>query len=134
MGRGCIDKCGCSKNIYHKDLSAKNILVSLGADGAPRFHCVDTDSVQFPLRLSLRRRIKNLAQLNGLPACLTTADRIRFYKEYFGLQALTPFHKLIIRGILISSRSRTIRSRRVDERVRKNPPLDEQSYEDITSV
>ncbi len=123
-----------SKNIYHKDLSAKNILVSLGEDGGPRFYCVDTDSVQFPLRLSLRRRIKNLAQLNGLPSCLTSADRIRFYKEYFGLQALTPFHKFIIRRILISSRSRIIRSKRVDEQVRKNPPLDEQAYEDITSV
>ncbi|NQU07472.1 MAG: hypothetical protein HQ583_02840, partial [Candidatus Abyssubacteria bacterium] len=123
-----------SKKIYHKDLSAKNLLVSLAGDGRPHFYCVDTDSIEFPWRLSLRRRIKNLAQLNGLPACITTADRIRFYKEYFGLETLTPRHKLFIRGIRWLSRGRVAHSRRIDERVRKQYPLDEKTYEDIASL
>jgi hypothetical protein len=123
-----------SKNIYHKDLSAKNLLVGLGSSGEPRFYCVDTDSIEFPWRLSLRRRIKNLAQLNGLPACITTADRIRFYKEYFGLENLTPRHKLFIRAIRWLSRGRAAHSRRIDERVRKQYPLDEKPYEDIASL
>lgn len=123
-----------SEKIYHKDLSAKNVLVSRDEDGRPRFYCVDTDSIQFPPRLSLRRKMKNLGQLNGLPACVTTADRVRFYKEYFGLQTLTPMHKFLIRMIRRISRRRIIRSKRVDERIRANFPLDEQAYEDITSV
>ena len=123
-----------SKKIYHKDLSAKNLLVGRDDDEGPRFFCVDTDSVQFPPRLSLRRRIKNLAQLNGLPACITTADRIRFYKEYFVLDSLTPMHKLFIRLIRRLSRRRMEHSKRIDARVRENFPLDEQAYEDITSV
>jgi len=123
-----------SKKIYHKDLSAKNLLVGRRDDGRPRFYCVDTDSIQFPLRLSLRRRIKNLAQLNGLPACVTTADRIRFYKEYFGLQSLSPVHKFLIRVIHRLSRRRMEHARRIDARVRREFPLDEQAYEDITSV
>jgi tRNA A-37 threonylcarbamoyl transferase component Bud32 len=123
-----------SKKIYHKDLSAKNLLVGKDDGGETRFFCVDTDSIQFPPRLSLRRRIKNLAQLNGLPACITTADRIRFYKEYFGLYSLTPRHKLFIRLIRRLSRRRMEHARRIDARVRENYPLDEQAYEDIASV
>lgn len=123
-----------SEKIYHKDLSAKNLLVRLAGDGCPHFYCVDTDSIQFPPRLSLRRKMKNLGQLNGLPACVTTADRVRFYKEYFELQTLTPMHKFLIRIIRRISRSRIIRSKHVDERIRANFPLDEQAYEDITSV
>jgi tRNA A-37 threonylcarbamoyl transferase component Bud32 len=123
-----------SKKIYHKDLSTKNLLVGRDDDEELRFFCVDTDSIQFPPRLSLRRRIKNLAQLNGLPACVTTADRIRFYKEYFGLHSLTPVHKLLIRLIRRLSRQRMEHSKRIDARVRKNFPLDEQAYEDIASI
>ncbi len=123
-----------SKKIYHKDLSAKNLLVSRDDDGRPCFYCVDTDSIQFPPRLSLRRKIKNLSQLNGLPACVTTADRIRFYKEYFGLKKLTPRHKAFIRLIRRRSQRRMAHSRRIDAHVRANYPLDEHAYEDITSV
>jgi tRNA A-37 threonylcarbamoyl transferase component Bud32 len=123
-----------SKKIYHKDLSAKNLLVGRDDDGEIRFYCVDTDSIQFPPRLSLRRKIKNLAQLNGLPSCVTTTDRIRFYKEYFGLQSLTPRHKYFIHLIRRLSRRRTERAREIDAMVRENYPLDEQAYEDITSV
>jgi tRNA A-37 threonylcarbamoyl transferase component Bud32 len=123
-----------SKRIYHKDLSAKNLLVSRDEDGRPCFNWVDTDSIVFPQRLSLRRKIKNLSQLNGLPACVTTADRVRFYKEYFGLEKLTPRDKHYIRLIRRRSRRRIRRSKRIDERIRERFPLDEQAYEDITSV
>jgi tRNA A-37 threonylcarbamoyl transferase component Bud32 len=123
-----------SKKIYHKDLSAKNLLVSYEEDGLPCFYCVDTDSVQFPPRLSLRRKIKNLSQLNGLPGCVTTADRVRFYKEYFGIEKLTPRHKRFIRTIRRLSQRRMEHSRRIDARVRANYPLDEHAYEDITSI
>lgn len=122
-----------SKNIYHKDLSEKNLLVSLDDEKRWRFFCVDVDSVLFPWRLSVRRRIKNLAQLNGLPACVTTADKIRFYKEYFGLDDLTPMHKTVIRTICWLSRRRMEHWRHIDERLKKEISHEEQAYEDIAS-
>jgi tRNA A-37 threonylcarbamoyl transferase component Bud32 len=123
-----------AKNIYHKDLSAKNVLVGHDSGGAMRFYFVDLDSIEFPPWLSLRRRIKNLAQLNGLPGCITTADRVRFYMEYFGLHTLTPKHKQRLQKIRRMSGHRREHSRRIDARVRKRASLDDQTYEDITSL
>ncbi len=123
-----------AKQIYHKDLSAKNLLVGHTNSGGLCFYCVDTDSIQFPRRLSLRRRIKNLAQLNGLPACITTADRVSFYKEYFGLQRLTLKDKHVIRVIRQLSLSRMKHARRIDARLRRNPAIDQKTYEDIASL
>lgn len=122
------------KNIYHKDLSAKNLLVDPACNGKLRFYCVDTDSIQFPRRLSLRRRIKNLAQLNGVPSCIKTTDRMRFYMQYFDLQTLTRKHKVFIRMISWLSRRRVEHSRRIESHIKKNFPLEEKAYEDITSV
>ncbi len=123
-----------AKKIYHKDLSAKNLLASIDAGGRLCLCFVDVDSIQFPIRLSMRRRIKNLAQLNGVPGCVTATDKLRFYKEYFGLQTLTPAHKFLIRVIHRLSRRRRADARRIDAYVRRNFPLDERAYEDITSV
>jgi tRNA A-37 threonylcarbamoyl transferase component Bud32 len=68
-------------NIYHDDWSPKNILVREMDDGW-RFFFVDLDSVDFRRRLSRRRRLKNLSQLNDLPACVSGADRMRFLRVY----------------------------------------------------
>jgi tRNA A-37 threonylcarbamoyl transferase component Bud32 len=123
-----------AKKVYHKDLSAKNLLVGIGQNGRPLFYCVDSDSVSFPLRLSLRRRIKNLAQLNGLPGCITTADKIRFYKDYMGIDRLTPKHRALLWFIRGLSRERMEHCRRIDARLKRNYPLKQKSYEDIASL
>ncbi|GAB4338966.1 MAG: hypothetical protein Kow0099_13540 [Candidatus Abyssubacteria bacterium] len=120
-----------SRNIYHKDLSAKNLLVSM-QNGEARFYCVDTDSVQFPPRLSLRRRIKNLGQLNGLPGCITATDRLRFCKEYFGVNRFNTRHRLILSIIRLVSRRRVRISRQIDKAMRDSSS--ETRYEDIASV
>ncbi len=123
-----------SMGIYHEDLSSKNVLVTLGDAGEPRFYCVDSDSIQFPLRLSLRRRIKNLAQLNGLPGCITSADKVRFYKEYFGLTTLTPRHRIFIRIIRWISRRRVELARLADLKLAEKGECRKESYEDIASI
>jgi tRNA A-37 threonylcarbamoyl transferase component Bud32 len=122
------------KNVYHNDMSGKNLLVTLDNNGEPQFLCVDLDSIQFPRRLSLRRRIKNIAQLNGLPSCITTTDRIRFYKEYFGVQTLTAMHKLLISIIWLISRRRVRRSRRVEQMLHRQKSQGAEIYEDIASL
>lgn len=71
-------------NIYHGDVSGKNILVKDGMDGGLDFFVVDLDSVSFCRRLSHRRRSVNLSQLNGCPNSITLTDRVRFLKEYYG--------------------------------------------------
>lgn len=113
------------EHIYHKDMSAKNLLVKANQSGELQFYCVDLDAISFPRRLSLRRRIKNLAQLNGLPGCVTTADRIRFYKAYFNVQKLTAKDKSAIGLIRRLSRGRLESFQRLDERLREKLLLEE---------
>jgi tRNA A-37 threonylcarbamoyl transferase component Bud32 len=123
-----------ARNIYHKDFSAKNLLVNPERESTMQFYCVDVDSVQFPPRLSLRRRIKNLAQLNGVSSCITMTDKIRFYKEYFEVHTLTPKHKLFIKIISLLSRRRFMLSRKADERIREKESSGAETYEDIASL
>jgi hypothetical protein len=123
-----------AKRIYQKDLSPKNVLVRNDGGGKVRFYCVDSDSVEFPWRVSLRRRIKNLAQLNGLPTCITTTDRLRFYNEYFGVRNITLKHRLFLSIIRLISGRRVAISRRIDEALREPDPEEAEAYEDITSL
>jgi tRNA A-37 threonylcarbamoyl transferase component Bud32 len=123
-----------ARKIYHKDLSAKNLLVNPAYNGKLRFYCVDANSLQFPPRLSLRRRIKNLAQLNGVPSCITMMDKVRFYKEYFEVPTLTRKHKIFIKVILLISRRRFIRSRQADQEIREKESSGTESYEDTASL
>ncbi len=123
-----------AKNIYHKDFSGKNILVRVDEDSNATFYCVDTDSIQFPRRVSLRRRTKNLAQLNGLPTCITTFDRLRFYKEYFGLETMDRRHRLLLWIVRLRSSRRFLITRRIDQQLREASSPGAESYEDITSL
>jgi tRNA A-37 threonylcarbamoyl transferase component Bud32 len=120
-----------SRNIYHKDMSPKNLLVST-ENGETRFYCVDSDSIQFPRRLSLRRKIKNLAQLNGLPGCITATDRLRFCKEYFELNRFDTKHRLILSVVRLLSERRVWISRQIDKAMRDSNS--QTKYEDIASV
>lgn len=71
--------------VYHKDLSAKNVLVDRHPTGHWLLILVDLDSVSLPpWGVDRRRRRKNLAQLTGLPSTITGRDRLRFYAAYCG--------------------------------------------------
>jgi tRNA A-37 threonylcarbamoyl transferase component Bud32 len=68
--------------VYHGDLKAVNLFVQETPEG-PRVVLADYDRVVFDREVSLRRRIKNLAQLSASVAvCVSLSDRLRFFREY----------------------------------------------------
>jgi len=69
--------------IYHDDWSAKNLLVAR-RDGRWCFFLLDYESISLLRPLTLRRRVKNLGQLNDLTHGLTRSDRLRFLLAYAG--------------------------------------------------
>jgi len=122
------------RKVYHKDLSAKNVLVGTKADGDHTFYVVDLDSIQFPRRLSLRRRIKNLAQLTGVSDCVTATDRLRFYMRYFERESLSLKDKVVVAGICRISRRRLMRARKADQQRRAEWAAEGNRGEDSSSL
>lgn len=95
-----------NSNVYHGDLKAENILVMEVEDGWD-FYYLDLDRVFFNKKITLRRKIKNLSQLNAsMPNCITYTDRLRFYRTYTGIKNLTEEDKQILRAIIYLSRQR----------------------------
>jgi tRNA A-37 threonylcarbamoyl transferase component Bud32 len=71
-----------SAGVYHGDLKAVNLFVRDLPDG-PAIVLADYDRVEFDEEVSVRRRIKNLAQLSASVAvCISLTDRLRFFREY----------------------------------------------------
>ena len=71
--------------IYHNDLKDANILVasSQAAGSSPDFYLLDLEGVKAYRRLSERRRIKNLVQLNRTLGCyFRRSDKLMFIKNY----------------------------------------------------
>ncbi|MBI4712953.1 MAG: hypothetical protein HY762_06615 [Planctomycetes bacterium] len=101
-----------NNGIFHCDLKANNILV----EDQPQitqinpfnqftqrwsFHFIDLDRVRFSPRISMRRRIKNLTQLNAaMPAVMTRADRLRFWRIYANGLVSPGREKSVIRQIM----------------------------------
>ena len=72
------------KRIYHKDLKDANILVQEQA-GVRRYYFTDLEHVSELKRLSWRRRVKNLVQLNRtLGKRFSRGRRLYFLREYLG--------------------------------------------------
>lgn len=69
--------------IYHADLSGRNILVKEGQQGNWEMFIIDLDAVSLWMRPTVRRRLKNLSQINDCPDCITNTDRMRFFRIYF---------------------------------------------------
>ena len=67
--------------VYAVDLSPKNVLVRLDGDEWKVF-VVDLDNTHLWRRLTHRRRLWNLAQLNDIPDGVTPGERMRFFREY----------------------------------------------------
>ncbi len=74
------------QQIYHNDLKDANILVVGGANGSDlQLILVDLEGVKRYRSLSLKRRVKNLVQLNRtLGGYLRAAEKLYFLKTYLG--------------------------------------------------
>jgi serine/threonine protein kinase len=71
-----------AKDIYHKDLKDANILVQ-EREGARQYYLTDLEDVSTPGRLSSRRKIKNLVQLDRtLGKKFSRGRRLYFLKVY----------------------------------------------------
>ena len=86
--------------IYHRDLKANNIMIRELQDTWDFFY-LDLDRVSFHKKITIKKKIKNLSQLNAsIPNCITYADRLRFYRVYAGVKNLTKEDKKILRAIV----------------------------------
>ena len=94
--------------IYHNDLKDANILVasSQAAGFTPDFYLLDLEGVKAYRRLSERRRIKNLVQLNRTLGCyFRRSDKLMFIKNYLRTTYRNrPLATRLIRRILTESR------------------------------
>ena len=107
--------------IYHGDLKENNILVRELPDTWDFFY-IDLDRVYFNKKITLRRKIKNLAQLNAsVHNYFTYTDRLRFYRVYAGVQTLGEKDKQILKSIIALSRKRNAgKVIKIDSRVVNN--------------
>ena len=69
------------RGVYSTDLHQGNILIKAAKGKTPRFYLTDFHAIRFPKRLSLRKRVNNLVQLNSFR--ISMADRLRFLRYYF---------------------------------------------------
>lgn len=98
------------KGIYQKDLKATNILVEKKSLGEGDFWLIDLDKVLFLKKVSRRRKIKNLCQINtSLPWQVTLTDRMRFFHHYTGKKYLGKEEKKTIKKIIKLSGERYLR-------------------------
>jgi len=72
------------EGVYHADMKAVNLFLRERGD-ASSVVLADFDRVEFDRTVTVRRRIKNLAQLSASVAiCISLADRLRFFRAYVG--------------------------------------------------
>ncbi|MCR4290830.1 MAG: lipopolysaccharide kinase InaA family protein [Candidatus Scalindua sp.] len=74
-------------NIFHHDLKTCNVMVK---EKTFDFTFLDFDKVLFNEEITVRKRVKNLVQINlSTPRLFTLADRVRFLKEYLDQCGIT---------------------------------------------
>lgn len=86
--------------IYHGDLKANNIMIMELPDTWDFFY-LDLDRVFFYKKITRKRLIKNLSQLNAsIPNYIGKRDRLRFYRAYTGSKNLNAESKHIVKEII----------------------------------
>lgn len=92
--------------IYHGDLKSSNILVE-EVEGGWRFYYIDLDGVKVKKGIPLRRRAKNLAQLEtSTPDCIPMSDRMRFLNYYLRGAKDIADEKEFLRMVMAQARGR----------------------------
>lgn len=95
------------RRVYHGDLKATNILVR-ERDGL-EFALLDTDRVVFDAPVSLRRRLKNLAQLYAsVTHDIGIRERLRFFHRYASSERLLARRRYCYREIRRLCRRKTL--------------------------
>jgi len=97
-----------SQNIFHHDLKTCNIMVKeKGKSTYITF--LDFDKVSFAEEITIRKRVKNLTQMNlSTPKLISTTDRLRFLKEYLRQCNIIDEKKEILREIINLSKAEKI--------------------------
>jgi len=95
-------------NIFHHDLKTCNIMVK---EKGKSFYItfLDFDKVSFEEEITIRKRVKNLTQLNlSTPKLISTTDRLRFLREYLRQCSIIDEKKNILREIVSLSKTEKI--------------------------
>jgi serine/threonine protein kinase len=97
-----------SSGVYHADLKSSNILVAENGNDGWLFYLVDLDRVFFKKKLSLKKKVNNLAQINASVAdCIRVSDRIYFFNEYAKKSSFIRQKKKIYRQIIKIGKKKT---------------------------
>ena len=96
-------------NIFHHDLKTCNIMVKEEQNKSFNFTFLDFDKVSFKEKITIRKRVKNLTQINlSTPRIITITDRLRFLKEYLRQCSIIDEKKEILREIINLSKTEKI--------------------------
>jgi tRNA A-37 threonylcarbamoyl transferase component Bud32 len=96
-------------NIYHHDLKTCNIMVKEEHNKSFNFTFLDFDKVSFEEEITIRKRVKNLTQMNlSTPGIITITDRLKFLKEYLRQCRIIDEKKEIFREIINLSKTEKI--------------------------
>ena len=95
-------------NIFHHDLKTCNIMVKENGKSFD-FTFLDFDKVSFNEEITVRKRVKNLVQINlSTPRLFTLADRLRFLNEYLDLCGITNEKKNMMKEVASLSKTEKI--------------------------
>ncbi len=95
-------------NIFHHDLKSCNIMVK-EKDKSFDFTFLDFDKVSFNEKVTVRKRVKNLIQINlSTPRLITVTDRFRFLNEYLKQCNIMDEKKNLLRKVINLSKEEKI--------------------------
>ena len=95
-------------NIFHHDLKTCNIMVKENGKSFD-FTFLDFDKVSFNEEITVRKRVKNLVQINlSTPRLFTLTDRLRFLNEYLDLCGITNEKKNMMKEVASLSKTEKI--------------------------
>ena len=95
-------------NIFHHDLKTCNIMVKENGKSFD-FTFLDFDKVSFNEEITVRKRVKNLVQINlSTPRLFTLTDRLRFLNESLDLCGITNEKKNMMKEVASLSKTEKI--------------------------